>query len=199
MCWWTWLWLSLRTKLVTGEKKVKDATNYCKWFNSHLFLQLELNQTLPAFDVIYTDIHGLQTIRTVHSATLLHRIALDRKFVSKLKGRLHELTPELVNNTDCWVEHKREDGSTFILTQVRKKAKRPTHSKLYVAYSDLPDLLCILVFAWWEGRDCTCFASSWSFSRYSSKICQWPTRRPNPQCGLAFFPRLCTGSHQCRG
>ena len=32
-----------------------------------------------------------------------------------------------MNNTDCCVEHKREDGSTFILTQVRKgKKTNPT-------------------------------------------------------------------------
>ena len=100
-------------------------------------------QTLPAFDVIYTDIHGLQTTRTVHSATLLHRIALDRKLVSKLKGRLHELTPELVNNTDCWVEEKSKDGSTFMITQVRKSQKDQLNFKLVAAFSVLPTLLCI--------------------------------------------------------
>ena len=84
----------------------------------------ELNQIQPAFDVLFTNLHdGLQTTGTVHSATLLHRIAVESKSFPKLKGRLHELTPELVNNTDCWVEHKREDGSTFILTQVRKGKK----------------------------------------------------------------------------
>ena len=93
-------------------------------------MELELKQALPAFDFIYTNIHGLQTTRTVHSATLLHRIALERKSFSKLKGRLHELTPKLVNNTDCWVEEKREDGSTFIITQVRNKQKDLLNFKL---------------------------------------------------------------------
>ena len=86
-----------------------------------------LDEIQPVFTRTATDTTGLKFTSTFHSATLLHRLALDGSVSTLLDQQIKELTPDIVNNSKCWVEEEYEDGRKFTWTEVSLK-QVATHS-----------------------------------------------------------------------
>ena len=86
-----------------------------------------LDEIQPVFTRSITHAHtGVKFTSTYHSATLLHRLAVDGS-VSTLLDHQQIKEPDIVNNSKCWVEEEYEDGRKFTYTEVSLK-QVATHS-----------------------------------------------------------------------
>ena len=92
-----------------------------------------LDEIQPTFTSTATSaLNGLKWTNTYHSATLLHRLAVDGS-VSTLEHRYKDLTPNIVNNSKCWWEHEWENGDRFTFTEVRWKHHPPSLLTIYLS------------------------------------------------------------------